>query len=216
MRLIKEVCFDTKILTESTKDGKKSLFVEGIFLQSGIKNRNGRVYPEEIMDKEVNRYIKECVDANRAMGELGHPDTPSIGLDRVSHLITSLKKEGNNWVGKAKILDTPTGNIARGLIEGGAVLGVSSRALGSLKEVNGVNVVQSDFLLSTAADLVSDPSGPNCFIQGIMESKEWIFINGKYEERDIENAKRNIKNASRYTLNETALNEFENFLNSIK
>ena len=175
MKLIKEV-FDTTNFIVEDKKGKKDYFIEGIFLQSELKNRNGRMYPESVMDQEVSRYIKESVEKNRAYGELGHPDTPSINLDRVSHMIVSLRKEGTNYVGKAKIMETPMGNIARGLLDGGANLGVSSRALGSLKMNNeGVQIVQDDFMLSTAADIVADPSAPDAFVRGIMESKEWTL-----------------------------------------
>ena len=216
MKLIKEVHFDTRMITETAKDGTKNLFIEGIFLQAGIKNRNGRVYPPEVMEREVNRYIKEGVEKSRAMGELGHPETPVIGLDRVSHLITSLTKEGNDYVGKAKILNTPTGNIVRGLVEGGAILGVSSRALGSIKEVNGVSVVQNDFLLSTAADIVSDPSGPNCFVQGIMENADWIYNPSNDSWMFAEAVKGQIKKMStkEIALKQAAL--FKEFLRQIK
>ena len=145
MKLIKEVFEDNKILVEE-KDGKKNYFIEGIFLQSELKNRNGRMYPEKTMDREVGRYVKEYVEKNRAYGELGHPDTPSINLDRVSHMITSLKKDGTNYIGRAKILDTPMGQIAKGLLDGGANLGVSSRAMGSLQQKDGINIVQDDFM----------------------------------------------------------------------
>ena len=170
MKLIKEV-FDTTSFVVENKLGKgKDYFIEGIFLQSNIKNRNGRMYPEEVMDKEVGRYMESLVKQNRAYGELGHPDNPQINLDRVSHLIVDLRKEGTNYVGKAKIMETPMGNIARGLLDGGANLGVSSRALGSLQmNKEGVQVVQDDFMLSTAADIVADPSAPDAFVRGIME-----------------------------------------------
>ena len=170
MKLIKEINETVNYLTEDV-DGKKSLFIEGPFLVAGVKNRNGRLYEQHTMSKEVARYTEAYIDKKRAFGELGHPDTPSINLDRVSHLIVGLREEGNQWIGKAKILDTPMGNIARNLIEGGAQLGVSSRGMGSLKNVNGVNVVQSDFYLATAADIVADPSAPGAFVQGIMEGK---------------------------------------------
>ena len=178
MKLIKEVFDTTNIIVEERK-GKKDYFIEGVFLQSELKNRNGRMYPESVMDKEVARYIMESVEKNRAYGELGHPDTPSINLDRVSHMIVSLRKEGTNYIGRAKIMETPMGNIARGLLDGGANLGVSSRALGSLKMNNeGVQIVQDDFMLSTAADIVADPSAPDAYVRGIMESKEWVFVVG--------------------------------------
>lgn len=216
MKLIKEVHETTNLIVEN-KLGKKNYFIEGIFLQSELKNRNGRMYPESVMDKEVGRYLKEYVEKNRAYGELGHPDTPSINLDRVSHLIVDLRKEGKNYVGKAKILETPMGNIARGLLDGGANLGVSSRALGSLKANNeGVQIVQDDFMLSTAADIVADPSAPDAFVQGIMESKEWVFVDGKFVEKHIEEAKMRIKKSSSCNLEEAKMRAFQNFLSKIK
>ena len=164
MKLITENINEVRVLTEE-KGGVKSLFIEGPFLVAETKNRNGRVYPSQTMKKEVDRYNEEYVSKNRAFGELGHPDSPTINLDRVSHLITSLKQEGNHWIGKAKILETPMGKIAKSLMEGGATLGVSSRGMGSLREMNGVNVVQPDFYLATAADIVADPSAPGAFVQ---------------------------------------------------
>ena len=211
MKLITEVVEDLQYIVEE-KDGKKNLFIEGIFLQSDLKNRNGRVYPREIMQREVARYTKESIDAKRAMGELGHPDGPTVNLDRVSHLIVSLKEDGNNWIGKAKILDTPMGMIARNLIEGGAQLGVSSRGLGSLKERNGINEVQDDFMLSTAADIVSDTSAPDAFVRGIMENKEWIMENGIWQERQVDMAKKIIRGASSSELEEAKLQVFESFM----
>ena len=177
MKLIKEITESVQYITEE-KDGKKSLFIEGPFLVSERKNRNGRLYKEETMRKEVQRYTENYINQKRAFGELGHPDTPSINLDRVSHLIVGLRQEGNDWIGKAKILDTPMGCIVKNLIEGGAQIGVSSRGMGSLKAVNGVNIVQDDFHLATAADIVADPSAPNACVQGIMEGKEWMLVNG--------------------------------------
>jgi hypothetical protein len=216
MKLIKEVTESVNLLTES-KNGKKEYFIEGIFLQSELKNRNGRMYPESVMDKEVARYMKEQVEQNRAYGELGHPDTPSINLDRVSHLIVSLKKEGTNYVGKAKILETPMGNIAKALLEGGSNLGVSSRALGSLKSNNeGVQIVQDDFMLSTAADIVADPSAPDAFVRGIMESKDWVFVDGKFVEKHIEEVKSVIRKTSSRQLEEAKIRAFQNFLMKIK
>ena len=215
MKLIREEVTNVKFITEG-KD-KKSYFIEGIFLQSNIKNRNGRMYPEQVMENEVNRYIKSLVEQNRAYGELGHPDTPSINLDRVSHLITNLRKEGSNWIGKAKILETPMGNIARGLLDGGANLGVSSRALGSLKTNNeGVQIVQDDFMLSTAADIVADPSAPDAFVRGIMESVEWVFVDGRFEQRQIEETQKLIKQAPSKRLEEAKLHAFVNFLKHLK
>ena len=215
MKLIKEVFEDNKVLVEE-KDGKKNYFIEGIFLQSELKNRNGRMYPEKTMDREVGRYVKEYVEKNRAYGELGHPDTPSINLDRVSHMITSLKKDGTNYIGRAKILDTPMGQIAKGLLDGGANLGVSSRAMGSLQQKDGINIVQDDFMLSTAADIVADPSAPDAYVEGIMEGKEWVFVDGKFVEKDIEEAQRQMRRASIRQLEEAKIRAFQNFLGKIK
>jgi hypothetical protein len=217
MRLIREVFEQTNTIVESKLGKGKEYFIEGIFLQSELKNRNGRMYPESVMDNEVGRYIKESVDKNRAYGELGHPDTPSINLDRVSHMIVSLRKEGTNYIGKAKILETPMGQIARGLLDGGANLGVSSRALGSLQTNNeGVQIVQDDFMLSTAADIVADPSAPDAFVRGIMESKEWVFVDGKFVEQHIEEAQRSIRRASSRNLEEAKIIAFQKFLSKIR
>ena len=217
MRLIREVLETTNLIVESKLGKGKEYFIEGIFLQSELKNRNGRMYPESVMDNEVGRYIKESVQKNRAYGELGHPDTPSINLDRVSHMIVSLRKEGTNYIGKAKILETPMGQIARGLLDGGANLGVSSRALGSLQANNeGVQIVQDDFMLSTAADIVADPSAPDAFVRGIMESKEWVFIDGKFVEQHIEEAKRTVRKASSRNLEEAKIYAFQKFLSKIR
>ena len=217
MRLIREVLDTTNLIVESKLGKGKEYFIEGIFLQSELKNRNGRMYPESIMDNEVGRYIKESVEKNRAYGELGHPDTPSINLDRVSHMIVSLRKEGTNYIGKAKILETPMGQIARGLLDGGANLGVSSRALGSLQTNNeGVQIVQDDFMLSTAADIVADPSAPDAFVRGIMESKEWVFVDGKFVEQHIEEAQRSIRRASSRNLQEAKIYAFQKFLSKIR
>lgn len=211
MKLIREEIESVEFLVEQ-KNGKKSMYIEGVFLQSDLKNRNGRMYPKEIMQREVARYTKENIDTKRAMGELGHPDGPTVNLDRVSHLITSLKEDGNNYIGKAKILDTPMGNIARNLIEEGAQLGVSSRGLGSLKERNGINEVQDDFMLSTAADIVSDPSAPDAFVRGIMENREWILENGIWQEREVDMAKTYISKTSARELEEAKLVVFESFM----
>ena len=197
MKLIKEFNESINYLTEDTKDkNKPNVFIEGVFLQSDLQNKNGRIYPKEIMQREVNRYIKENVDTKRAYGELGHPEGPTVNLDRVSHMIVSLKEDGNNYIGKAKIMDTPMGRIVKELISEGAQLGVSSRGLGSLKERNGINEVQDDFMLATAADIVADPSAPDAFVSGIMEGKEWVFVNGKWTEQDIEEAKSTISRAN--------------------
>ena len=215
MKLITEVVEDLKCITESREDGKKNVYIEGIFLQGGIKNRNGRMYPVETLEKEVNRYDESYIQKGRALGELGHPDSPSINLDRVSHMITGLREDGNQWIGKAKILDTPMGNIARSLIEGGAQLGVSSRGMGSLKMVNGVNVVQPDFYLATAADIVADPSAPGAFVQGIMEGKEWMLVDGKWTEVHLEEAIQQVRKASRKDIEQVSLQIFESFLKKL-
>ena len=216
MKLIREVNDSLNMVVEEKLGKGKQLYVEGIFLQSNIKNRNGRMYPESIMDKEVQRYIKEKVEKNSAFGELGHPDSPSINLDRISHLITSLRKEGTNWIGKAKILDTPMGQIAKGIIEGGGRIGTSSRALGSLKMNNeGINVVQNDFMLSTAGDLVSDPSAPDAWLSGLMESAEWIYQDGKFEQV-ADQSKSIIKKATSINLEEQQILAFQHFLRNIK
>ena len=174
MKLITETIEDVKLLTEE-KDGKKLLYIEGVFLQSELKNRNGRMYPFSVLEREVQRYNEEYVQSKRALGELGHPDGPTINLDRVSHRIISLKAEGNNFIGKAQILDTPMGNIAKNLLGEGVQLGVSSRGMGSIQKVEDCNVVADDFMLTTAADIVADPSAPDAFVNGIMEGKEWVW-----------------------------------------
>lgn len=214
MKLITELNESVKYVTEATEDGKKNLYIEGPFLQSEIKNRNGRVYPRSVMEREVNRYSDQFVSKGRAMGELGHPDGPSINLDRVSHIIESLKADGSNWIGRARITDTPMGNIARGLIESGAQLGVSSRGMGSLKlNREGINEVQDDFHLATAADIVADPSAPDAFVNGIMEGVDWIWENNmlvaKTAQEQVERATRSRE------LEEKKLHIFENFLKTL-
>jgi len=214
MKLITESIEDIQILTEE-KDGKKTLYIEGVFLQSEIKNRNGRVYPIDVLTKEVERYSEEYVRAGRALGELGHPDGPTVNLDRVSHKITSLKAEGNNFIGKARILDTPMGTIAKSLLGEGVKLGVSSRGMGSLKEENGVKYVSDDFMLATAADIVADPSAPDAFVNGIMEGKEWVWEGGLLRERQIQEMKKEIDNASKANLEERMLSAFDQFLSNL-
>ena len=215
MKLITEVNEEVRYITEE-KNGKKALYIEGIFLQSNLPNRNGRKYPSHVMEKEVNRYMKEAVENRRAFGELGHPDGPSINLDRVSHIITELKRDGDNWVGRAKITETPMGNIARGLIESGGQLGVSSRGLGTLKEDrDGVQIVQDDFHLATAADIVADPSAPDAFVRGIMENKEWVVVNGVWTEQHCDMAKKYINKTSKKNLEEAKLAVFEKFLHKL-
>ena len=215
MKLIKEIYETVSYELIEESNGKKSLFIEGPFLVSEKKNKNGRLYEYNTMKKEVSRYTEEYINKHRAFGELGHPETPTINLDRVSHMITSLREDGNQWIGKAKILDTPMGNIARQLIEGGAQLGVSSRGMGSLKNVNGVNVVQNDFYLATAADIVADPSAPGAFVQGIMEGKEWMLVNGIWTEQDHSQAIQQIRQATRQEIEQVSLNIFENFMKKL-
>jgi len=214
MKLIKEIQETVNYITEGA-DGKKELFIEGPFLVSEKKNKNGRLYEYNTMKKEVHRYTEEYINKNRAFGELGHPETPTINLDRVSHLIVGLREDGTQWIGKAKILDTPMGQIARQLIEGGAQLGVSSRGMGSLKNVNGVNVVQNDFYLATAADIVADPSAPGAFVQGIMEGKEWVLVNGVWTEQDLSIAKGMIRSASKSQIEEVSLRIWENLVKKL-
>jgi len=214
MKLITESIEDIRILTEE-KDGEKHLYIEGVFLQSEIKNRNGRIYPFDVLNKEVERYSEEYVKAGRALGELGHPDGPTVNLDRVSHKITSLKAEGNNFMGKARILDTPMGKIAKSLLGEGVKLGVSSRGMGSLKEDNGVKYVSDDFMLATAADIVADPSAPDAFVNGIMEGKEWVWEGGLLRERQIQEMKKEIDNASKVELEEKMLSAFDKFLSNL-
>jgi len=192
MKLITEEINRVEFIVEE-KDGKKSMFIEGIFLQGNQKNRNGRVYRTETLDREVKRYMKEYVEKGRALGELGHPDGPTVNLDRVSHKITSLQREGNRFRGKAKLLETPMGKIAKNLIEEGVILGVSSRGVGSLSTTKeGYKLVGEDFILATAADIVADPSAPDAFVQGIMEGKEWVMENGILRESQVDAAKKQI------------------------
>ena len=214
MKLISEEIPDAEYLIEDA-NGKKNYKIKGVFLQSDIKNRNGRVYPKEIMIKEVNRYNKEFVEKKRAFGELGHPDGPTVNLERVSHMITNLQQDGSNYIGEAKIMNTPYGKIVKGLIDEGAQLGVSSRGMGSLEQRNGANYVKSDFMLATAADIVADPSAPDAFVQGIMESKEWVWDNGRLVERDVDAWRKEIRSASRRKLEEKKLEIFGNFLKNL-
>ena len=218
MKLIKEHTETVNYLIEEDKEtGTKKYNIEGVFLQSDIKNRNGRIYPTEILDKEVKRYMKENVKKNRAYGELGHPDSPTINLDRVSHMIKDLKLEGKDFIGKAKIMDTPYGKIVKSLIDEGASLGVSSRGMGSLKTTkDGSSEVQKDFMLATAADIVADPSAPDAFVRGVMEGKEWMFVDGKFVEQDIDAVKSSITKATRSQLEEAKLFAFAKFLKAIK
>ena len=216
MKLITEQIDDIEILTEE-KGGKKNLYIEGTFLQGNIKNRNGRMYPMETLAREVDKYSNTYIKSGRAMGELGHPDGPIVNLDRVSHLITSLVQEGSNFKGKAKILDTPMGQIAKSLLDEGVRLGVSSRGVGSLKlNREGVNVVADDFMLATAADIVADPSAPEAFVNGIMEGKEWVWTNSALKESDLRKVERDLDNASsKQELAERQITAFETFLKGL-
>jgi|TARA_B100001094_G_C17943529_1_gene676845 hypothetical protein len=203
------------IITESKENGKKDYFIEGIFMQSDIKNRNGRVYPKEVMQKEVDRYVKEFVEKDRAFGELGHPEGPTINLDKVSHLIQSLTLEGKNYVGKAKILSTPNGQIVKNLIDDGAKLGVSSRGLGSLEQKGNAQYVKDDFQLATAGDIVADPSAPEAFVEGIMEGVEWVYQNGILTAMQVEDMQKTLKTAKLNKLEETKLNLWKRFVESL-
>lgn len=216
MKLITELNEEVELVTEET-NGKKNYYIEGIFLQTEMVNRNGRRYSRNIMEKEVARYNREIVEKNRAFGELGHPSGPSINLDRVSHIITELRQDGNNFIGKARITDTPMGHIARGIMESGGQLGVSSRAMGSLKEENGVMVVQSDLRISTAADIVADPSAPDAFVHGIMEGVEWIFdpIKESWIQQKAEDIVKEIHSMSKSQLEEKKLSLFEDYLTTL-
>lgn len=220
MKLITEVFEDLRTITEAREDGKKNVYIEGVFLQGGIKNRNGRMYPVETLAKEVERYNEAYVKSGRALGELGHPEGPQINLDRVSHLITNLRQEGNNFIGKAKLMDTPFGNIAKGLVAEGVKLGVSSRGMGSLKlNKEGINEVQDDFYLATAADIVADPSAPDAFVNGIMEGVEWIWENELLIARKTQVVEQTVqtieKAVSSRELEAKKFKIFENFLNEI-
>ena len=215
MKLISELVEEVEFISEGV-GSTKNYFIEGVFLQSNIKNKNGRLYPKEIMKKEVGRYMKEYVDSKRAFGELGHPEGPGINLDRVSHMIVSLTENGDNFIGRAKIMDTPMGKIAKNLLDEGAKLGVSSRGMGSMiANKEGVNEVQGDFYLATAADIVADPSAPDAFVRGIMENADWMFVNGSWTYEKIDETKKLIEQTSRKQLEEVKLRVFENFLSSI-
>ena len=216
MKLITEVMDENAIefITEEN-NGQKSHYIKGVFMQAEQKNRNGRIYPKKVLDEQVRKYINNYVIQNRAFGELGHPDGPVVNLERVSHMIKELNEDGNNWVGKAKIMDTPYGKIVKNLIDEGAKLGVSSRGMGSLRNVKGTNIVQDDFHLATAADIVADPSAPEAFVEGVMEGKEWVWDNGVIKEREIEKIRNELTNAKRKQLEETKLNLFKSFLSKL-
>ena len=217
MKLIREEIESVKFLVETTKSGKKSLYIEGVFLQGNIKNRNGRMYPMETLRREVGRYNEAHVNAGRALGELGHPDGPTVNLDRVSHKIVSLKESGDNFIGKAKILSTPMGKIAASLVEEGVKLGVSSRGIGSLRTTKeGCNIVGDDFMLATAADIVADPSAPDAFVEGIMEGKEWVWDGGILREKYAEQTKKTINTlVDQKRLEEHKLELWNNFLSNL-
>ena len=216
MKLIRESVENVKYLTEESEDGKKKLYIEGTFLVGDAVNKNNRMYKMDTLRNEVARYTDEFIKTNRALGELGHPDTPSINLERVSHKIVSLKEDGNTFYGKALILGTPYGQIVENFINNDIQVGVSSRALGSLVQTKeGYNLVQDDLKLATAADIVADPSAPGAFVQGIMENKEWVLVNGKFMEADFDHAKKTIQRASKSQIEETALKLFENYLRKL-
>jgi len=214
MKLITEINEDIEFFVEQKGDNK-SMYINGVFMMGETKNRNGRIYPHDILMNEVKRYNTEYVDKNRAFGELGHPEGPTINLERVSHMIKELKPDGNSVIGKAKIMDTPYGNIVKNLINEGAKLGVSSRGMGSLEEKGGANYVKDDFYLATAADIVADPSAPDAFVEGIMEGKEWIWDNGVIKENIISKISKNIKDAPAKNLEEVKLRAFNSFLSNL-
>ena len=225
MKLFREINEEVQILTEESEKGDKKYFIEGVFLQGNLKNRNGRVYPMEILDKEASRYSKNFIEQKRAFGELGHPDGPTINLERVSHMITALRKEDDNYIGKAKIMDTPYGKIVKNLIDEGAKLCVSSRGIGSLEEKSGINYVKDDFQLATAADIVADPSAPDAFVNGILEGKEWVYQAGLLvtkntlaAEEMVEEAQkevRKIRSVDPRRLEEKAVKAFSRFIQNL-
>ena len=215
MKLISEEATNVEFLTEATKSGK-NYFIEGVFMQAETKNRNGRIYPKEVLVKESKRYTKEFIEKKRAFGELGHPDGPTVNLERVSHMITELVEVDQNFMGRAKIMDTPYGKIVKNLIDEGARLGVSSRGMGSLKPgKDGIQEVQGDFYLATAADIVADPSAPDAFVAGIMEGKEWIWDNGLLKEKQIQEYKDQIEKSSRKDREQTLVSAFEDFISKL-
>jgi hypothetical protein len=215
MKLITELTEDIKYIKENVGNGEKTYFIEGVFMQSGVKNRNGRIYPQGTLLKECKRYINEYVDKGRALGELNHPTGPTVNLDRVSHIVKELHEDGQNIYGKAKVLDTPMGKIVKNLIDEGAQLGVSTRGMGSLKAKNGYQEVQEDFMLA-AIDIVADPSAPNAFVNGIMEGREWMFVEGSWQEREAAEARKLIKTSPSRLLNKNIVNVFEEYFRKIK
>ena len=215
MKLITEEIQNVEYIIEQSKDGKKNYSIKGIFMQSDVKNKNGRIYPQHILQREVVRYNKDFINKNRAFGELGHPEGPTVNLERVSHMIKALYPDGNNFLGEAKILDTPYGKIVKSLIDEGARLGVSSRGMGTLQNTGRANVVKDDYYLSTAADIVADPSAPDAFVEGIMEGKEWVWDNGKLKEQDIDELKLQVERAQREQRAEINARVFESFLTKL-
>lgn len=217
MKLICEVTEEIKVIKEGVEGASKNYFIEGVFMQAELKNRNGRMYPKEMLEKEIKRYNEEYINKKRAFGELGHPDGPTINLDRVSHMIVDLKAEGANFIGRAKILDTPNGKIVKALIDEGAQLGVSSRGMGSIRtEGHDIQVVQDDFYLATAADIVADPSAPDAFVNGIMEGKEWVWQNGILREKEIHDIKRAILKAPAKSVKQVSVKAFESFIKKLE
>src|SRR5210317_957876 len=215
MKLITEEIEQAEYIVEEAANGKKNYSIKGIFMQSDVKNRNGRVYPKEILQKEVLRYNREFIEKKRAFGELGHPDGPTVNLERVSHMVKKLYPDGDNFIGEAKIMNTPYGKIVKGLIDEGAQLGVSSRGMGSLEQRGGVNYVGKDFYLATAADIVADPSAPDAFVEGIMENKEWVWDNGVLVEKEIEAWKLELIKTKKRSLEEQKLKIFDSFLKKL-
>ena len=203
------------VIVEQNEKGEKDYFIEGVFMQGDIKNRNGRIYPIDVMKKEVGRYVKEFVEKDRAFGELGHPDGPTINLDKVSHMITKLEQDGSNFMGREKILTTPNGQIVRNLINDGAKLGVSSRGLGSLEQRGGAQVVKDDFQLATAADIVADPSAPEAFVEGIMEGVEWVYESGILKAKDLDTMQKELRTAKLNQLEETKINLWKKFVENL-
>ena len=214
MKLITEEISNAEYIVEEA-NGKKNYSIKGVFMQSDVKNRNGRIYPKEILQKEVARYNREFIQKNRAFGELGHPDGPTVNLERVSHMIKSLTPEGSNFIGEARILETPYGKIVKSLIDEGAKLGVSSRGMGTLTNRGGANVVSDDFYLATAADIVADPSAPEAFVEGIMEGKEWVWDNGIIKEQEVNRLKLEMSNAKRHELAVKQAKVFESFIKNL-
>ena len=215
MKLITEEIEQAEYIVEEAGNGKKKYSIKGVFMQSDVKNRNGRLYPKEILQKEVARYNREFIEKNRAFGELGHPDGPTVNLERVSHMIKALTPEGSNFIGEARVLDTPYGKIVKSLIDEGARLGVSSRGMGTLTNIGGANVVKDDFYLATAADIVADPSAPDAFVEGIMEGKEWVWDNGILKEQEINRLRLQVESKERIARADKNAKVFESFLKKL-